>query len=290
MRGMSRSQFCGQFGPFAVVVAGLIFPLVLNARQPGGLAPDAPQTKSKVSQNVGRGEISPPLRARWRAQQINARKAEAEYQSARLAREIAEIRLLEYEEVIVSQDLAAVDGEIKLAESDLSRARDRLDWARRMFAKGFVNMAAKVSEELTLKKAVFALEQAQSKKNVLVSYTRGKKIKEMRSEFEKARSVELAKKASWETEKAKEAEFDRQIPRVEPKAGVLVVPRNELRSNGDEDSYVIVDGTGVTIIKVEPKNVGQPAARPENQSPPKGANDYLYAPSDKVPSVNQKSD
>ena len=41
-----------------------------------------------------------------------------------------------------------------------------------MFEKGFVSKATRVSEELNLKKAQFALEQAQCKKKVLVEYTK----------------------------------------------------------------------------------------------------------------------
>ena len=75
--------------------------------------------------------------------------------------------MTEYEEGIFKQEMATVEGEIKLAESELSRAVDRVDWAQRMFVKGYVSMAQKVSEDLALKKARFALEQAQSKKKVL---------------------------------------------------------------------------------------------------------------------------
>ncbi len=87
--------------------------------------------------------------------------------------------MIEYTEGIYIQDLATVEGEIKLAESDLTRSEDRLDWARRMFDKGYVSMATKVSEELTFKKAQFALEQAQSKLKVLTQYTKEKTIKEL---------------------------------------------------------------------------------------------------------------
>ena len=52
-----------------------------------------------------------------------------------------------------------------------------------------------VSEELALKKGRFALEQAQSKKKVLVGYTRDKTLKELKSEVEKARSDEPGEKS-----------------------------------------------------------------------------------------------
>ncbi len=53
-----------------------------------------------------------------------------------------------------------------------------------MFDKGYVSAAQKISEELALKKARFALEQAQSKRKVLVEYTKAKTIKELQSDVE----------------------------------------------------------------------------------------------------------
>jgi HlyD family secretion protein len=170
------------------------------------LAQNAPAPEGKTAEGQD-------AKARWRAQQVVARKAEARYQSARLEREIAEIAVVEYEEGIYKQDLLTVEGEIKLAESNLSRSEDRLDWARRMHKKGYVSKTTVVSEEQTLKKARFALEQAQSKKKVLVDYTRGKTVKELKSAVEKARSDELAKKEAWDREKAKELALEREVIR-----------------------------------------------------------------------------
>jgi len=207
-------------GALALGLGGL---LPLQAQEPGGSAKNAPRAEVQKPGPPARERDAGSLKARWRAQQIAARKAEAEYQNARLTREIAEIAALEYAEGIILQDIATVDGEIKLAESDLSRSQDRLDWARRMFDKGFLPKAKKVSEELSLKKARFALEQAQAKKKVLVDYTKPKTIKELKSEVEKARSTELAKKAAWLREKAREAELERQVgqpqaPSAKPKS------------------------------------------------------------------------
>ena len=72
-------------------------------------------------------------------QEITTKSAKANYANATLTREVAEIAVVEYKEGIFKQDLATVEGEIKLAESDLSRAEDRVDWAQRMFVKGYVS-------------------------------------------------------------------------------------------------------------------------------------------------------
>jgi HlyD family secretion protein len=159
---------------------------------------------------VGPPEPGSP-QARLLAQRLATRKAKALFEIAKLTRELADISFQEYDEVTYPRELVIVDGDVKLAESDLKRAEDRLDWARRMFDKGYVSPATKTSEEVTLKKAKFSIEQAASKKKVLTDYTRDKTRKELRSEVEKARSDELAKQAAWESQKAKELELERLL-------------------------------------------------------------------------------
>ncbi len=109
------------------------------------------------------------------------------------------------------QGLATVEGEIKLAESELARAKDRLQQADRQLAKKQRSMAAKISEELSFKKAQFSLEQAQSKRKVLVEYTKERNDMVFQSEVKKALSQELANKASWDLEQSKEKKLERQL-------------------------------------------------------------------------------
>ncbi len=176
---------------------------------------------------------SAALRDSLTNQQITTKSADANFRNATLTREVAEIAVREYVEGIYKQDLATVEGEIKLAESELSRALDRVDWAQRMFVKGYVSMAQKVSEDLALKKARFSLEQAQSKKKVLVDYTRDKTIKELQSEVEKAGSDELAKKATWSLETSKEKKLEKQIAACKilaPSDGLVVYANDPTRA------------------------------------------------------------
>ncbi len=131
------------------------------------------------------------LRARLRAQQLATRKAKALYEIARLTRELAELAVEEYEEVIYPGDLATVRGEIELAESDLARS--------------------KASEGLNREKVRFALEQAQSKLNVLTQYSKRKTVMELVKGAEKAKSDELDKEAAWDKEKSRENSLERQL-------------------------------------------------------------------------------
>ena len=187
---------------------------------------------------VKKGDIvceldSAALKDQLTNQRITTESAKANFGNATLTREVAEIAVIEYKEGIYKQDLATVEGEIKLAESDLSRAEDRVEWAQRMYVKGYVSKAQAVSEELALKKARFAKEQADSKKMVLEEYTKSKTIKELESEVEKARSDELAKKATHELESGKEKKLEKQIAACEIKApsdGLVVYANDPTRA------------------------------------------------------------
>jgi HlyD family secretion protein len=137
-------------------------------------------------------------------QEIATRSAEAAYQNARLSREVAEIAVMEYTEGILNQDLKTVDGEISAAKADRQRAKDRLEWARKMTEKGYLSESQLTSEKHSLKKAIFAAEQADTKRTVLEKYTAPKTVKELKSEVEKTRSDELAKEVTWKLEVAKE--------------------------------------------------------------------------------------
>ena len=169
---------------------------------------------------VKKGELvceldSAALRDSLTNQQITTKSAEANFENATLTREVAEIAVVEYVEGIFKQDLATVEGEIKLAESDLSRAEDRVDWAQRMFAKGYVSMAPEgLRRPGTQEGPVRPGAGAEQEEGPRWTTPRTRRSRSCKSEVEKARSDELAKKATWELEirQGKEArEADRGL-------------------------------------------------------------------------------
>jgi HlyD family secretion protein len=180
-------------------------------------------------------------------QEIATKGAEAAYQNAKLTREVAEIAVIEYVEGIFKQDMNTALGEIALAESERDRAVDRLAWSNRMLQKGYVSLAQNVADKVALQQKNFAFEQAQMKKKVLEDYSKEKTIKELKSEVEKARSDELAKEATWDLEKSKEAKLRRQIVNCKlfaPNDG-LVVYANDPNRFGGTNAPQIEEGAAV---------------------------------------------
>jgi hypothetical protein len=166
-------------------------------------------------------ELDPgALQDRLTSQEIVVRGALADVQASRLAREAAVMALTEYKEGRFIVEMAETERTIKRAESRLAQAEDRLDWARRMFEKGYVSMAEKVAEELALKESRFALEQAQSQRKLLVDYTKNRTIKELTGQMEAARARELEKQAALEREQATNRRLGDQVRRCKVAAPV----------------------------------------------------------------------
>ncbi len=160
------------------------------------------------------------LRQRLAGQQTVVHGAETEVHAISIAHEVALMALREYGEGTFVQQLASTEGQIKLAESRLAQAEDRVDWTRRMFNKGYSSLAEKVSEELALKHARFALEEAQNQKRVLVDYSRARTIKALTGAIESARARELAAQAVLERERALQKNLADQVGRCKVTAPV----------------------------------------------------------------------
>ena len=221
----------------------LLFPLAFRARadEPSKTGAPRPSTRAEDVFSESEGEraviyIAPegahvtkgqvvcvldadPASPGLKIQAINVRQAEASYQQARLTREVAETAVAEYVEGTFKQHLETIQGNIAMAEADLKRAEDRYAWSRRMAEKKFISDAQKTSDKLSLDKARFALEQVITNRAVLLTYTKAKTIKGLRAEAEKARSDELAKKATLDLERSKPKETERQA-----RPGVVLAP------------------------------------------------------------------
>jgi HlyD family secretion protein len=151
-------------------------------------------------------------------QKIAFLSALANYENAKVDREVAEIAVVEYAEGIYQIQLQETEGNIRIAEAELTLAHEHL--AASKADRTAVPLEIKRAEVAELR-ARIAIENAQSRKKLLVDFTRGKRMKELKSAVEKGRSDELAKKAIWELEAQKEKKLERDIA-----ACVVVAPRD----------------------------------------------------------------
>ncbi len=159
-------------------------------------------------------------------QKITSTTALTEWENSTLTREVAEIAVVEYADGVFQNELLEVMGDIKIAEAELAVAEDEFSLAaehakRNKGPGGDVGLAR---AKLALVRAKFGLEKAQSRRKLLLDYTKGKKIKTLKSAVLKAHSEELAQKAIWDLQVAKSKELERQIASctiLAPRDGIL---------------------------------------------------------------------
>jgi HlyD family secretion protein len=208
---------------------------------------------------VKKGQIvceldSAALRDQLTNQQITVKSAEASYRNAKLTREVAEIAVVEYREGIYRQDLAVLTDAVTAAETAIQKADARMkrtQLARQrlrdtLASKRATSTPADIvaeldiedrleSAELTLLRERMLLEQARSKQGLLEKITFPKMMRELKDEVERARSAELAKKATWDLEIAKARKLEKQVLNCTIKAssdGTLVLANDPSRLPG----------------------------------------------------------
>lgn len=197
-------------------------------------------------------------------QVIAIKAAQAEYERAKLGREVAEIALVEYIEGVfksewkgLKQDVALARMAVEKAEARLARTRaarekwEELQKNARETPGGVVvelDLADRIDVvELTIAREKSAMELAESKLANLEKYVRDRTIKTLKTEVEKARTVELMKQSTWELEKSKEEKLLRQIKNckiVAPGDGIVVYA-NDLRRFGMGQTSQIEEGATI---------------------------------------------
>ena len=190
---------------------------------------------------------SASLRDNLTTQQISTKRAESDFEQTKKNLEVAEISVKEYLEGTFPNDRQTAEGQIKLAESDLIKAKDRMEWSERLTKIGYVSATQNYADKLSLDKSKFSLEEAKRKLEVMLKYTRAKELTEFKANVEKARSDMLAKQQTYELEKTKEQKLVKQIEKTKlfaPNDG-LVVYANETNRMGGSNQAMIEEGAQV---------------------------------------------
>jgi len=92
-----------------------------------------------------------------RQQKMTVERSRADHRTAELEYEIAKLAVSEFRESSMTEAVKDFERSVALAESDLARVDDRLDWVLRMKKKGYVASAQVANEEYNHAQAVFNL-------------------------------------------------------------------------------------------------------------------------------------
>jgi HlyD family secretion protein len=219
--GAAFVAFNGRLGQ-AQVTAGAQAPKVEAPRDPPGTEPlySTPREALNILTLVPNGSIvkkgdvvceldSAEILDRLTNQRITAIRSRAAHRRNQAAREIAEVNLTEYVEGLFKLQVGEAQVAIKKAEAELAIAEDE-------FA------AKKTGKESAARGiARLALEIAQTRKRILLDYTKDKTMRELKLAIDVARAEELATNEVWELEVSKEKRLEREI-----EACKIVTPRD----------------------------------------------------------------
>jgi hypothetical protein len=149
-------------------------------------------------------------------QRLTVQSAEANWQNAKLTREVAEIAVVEYDEGLFPKDKVNAEGQLVSATSDFNkavalveRAKDQLAKINRASAGSATDLANQYIAEDRVKDAEnqrdqtkYRIADAQRKLKLLLKREKPRRVRERRGAVEQAHADELSKQANFQHETA----------------------------------------------------------------------------------------
>ena len=147
---------------------------------------------------------------------------DASVKDAVLKVEFAISDLEKYKEGDWPQTRRAIEAKITIAQEELQRAQDRLNWTKTLEAKGYATKDELKADSLTMKRQEIIIEQADEEKRLAIKYTYPKSVRQLEAALDTARLglLQVKQKAtstikSYETDvNAKLNTFDLQRERL----------------------------------------------------------------------------
>jgi RND family efflux transporter MFP subunit len=143
--------------------------------------------------------------------------------------ELAQIDLRKYLEGDYVKERRKIEGDILIAEEEVKRAKERLEYSERLNKKGYVSTSEVESDQLAVTRAENALAMAREELRVLNEYTKPRQTKDLETKRDEAlRALDrvknqakakeaqaqvklLAEQATYETEEANLRKIERQL-------------------------------------------------------------------------------
>lgn len=116
--------------------------------------------------------------------EIQETQNESDIAAAKLKLDLAELDLVKYRDGDYIQERDTINGEIKLAQEDRTRADEKLAFTERLVKKGYATQAELEADRLAVTKAKIALAVANKKLEVLENFTYKRNIKETQANAE----------------------------------------------------------------------------------------------------------
>jgi HlyD family secretion protein len=186
---------------------------------------------------------------------ISQSQAESDIAKAKLDYQFSHLDLNKYLQGEYPQKLQETNTKIIVAEEELQRAEEKLEWSQRLHREGLITRTELQADELVAKRKKLDLELAKSNLKLLNEFAHDRKLRELKSNLEQAKKAldrikrkAVANNVQAEVElKAKKSEFKRQQRNLDkineqiakcritsPVGGMVVYATTGRRRWGDE--------------------------------------------------------
>ncbi len=179
-------------------------------------------------------------------QQIIVNTSESLMIQAQNVYETAVIARREYLEGTFEQEKQLIESEVFVAEENLRRAMEYLQYSRRLLEKGYIKELELEADAFAVEKSKKELESARTKLRVLEQFTKPKMLKQLESDIETAKAKWAAEQSSYELEVRKLDDIKDQIGKCiiqAPGDGIVTYAHRRDR-RGDSD-FVVEEGAVV---------------------------------------------
>lgn len=194
---------------------------------------------------------------------VTRSQSDSDVAAAELAHRFAELDLKKYTQGEYPQQLQQADAEITIANEELQRASDKLDWSKRLAAEGYITRMELQADELGAKRSQLDLELAQGKRKLLEEYTHQRSLQQLQSDVTQAQKAldRIKRKAAADVVqaeadlKAKKSEHDRQKTKLDK----IVQQTAKCKITAPVAGMVVYATTGKASFRgnVEPLQEGQ---------------------------------
>lgn len=112
-----------------------------------------------------------------RQQRITVERSRADHLQAELNLNVAKLAIDEYREGVMKETFKDYERALALARSDEMRCKDRLEWAERMLAKGYVPKSQVATEKQNYARALFTVAQETGGRRLFERFTAPKALR-----------------------------------------------------------------------------------------------------------------
>jgi len=145
-------------------------------------------------------------------------QAQSDVDKAKLAYDFAVQDMKKYLEGEYPNQLKEAESRITLANEEVTRAKENLEWSKKLFNEKYISQTELQADELAVKRRALDLELAQNDLGLLKNFTYKRKLAQLKSDVKQAkmaldRTIRKAKADVVQAEanlKAKESELERQ--------------------------------------------------------------------------------